>query len=91
MREISTGMKATYNAASTIVIPGSGTYGMEAVARQFATGKDVVVIRNGWFSYRWSQIFDAGVPVNSCTVLMVSGSDDGGGRGWRRRRTGMRW
>jgi hypothetical protein len=42
------------------VVPGSGTFGMEAVARQFATGKKVLVIRNGWFSYRWTQIFEMG-------------------------------
>jgi len=60
MRDISAGMKLTYNAAAVAVIPGGGTYGMEAVARQFATGKKCLVIRNGWFSYRWSQIFEAG-------------------------------
>ena len=60
MREISATLKEAYNARSAIVVPGSGTFGMEAVARQFATGQKVLVIRNGWFSYRWSQIFDAG-------------------------------
>jgi aspartate aminotransferase-like enzyme len=43
-----------------VLVPGSGTFGMEAVARQFAGGKHVMVIRNGWFSYRWTQIFDMG-------------------------------
>src|SRR5450830_1866747 len=58
MRDISATLKQVYNAHSAIVVPGSGTFGMEAVARQFATGKQCLVIRNGWFSYRWSQIFD---------------------------------
>ena len=60
MRDISRILKQVYNANSAIVVPGSGTFGMEAVARQFATGKKCLVIRNGWFSFRWSQIFDAG-------------------------------
>ncbi|MEC7490207.1 MAG: aminotransferase class V-fold PLP-dependent enzyme [Pseudomonadota bacterium] len=60
MTDISQTLKRVYNAASVTIVPGGGTYGMEAVARQFATGKKCVVIRNGWFSYRWSQIFDAG-------------------------------
>lgn len=60
MRDISAGLKLTYNAAAVAVVPGGGTYGMEAVARQFATGKNCMVIRNGWFSYRWSQIFETG-------------------------------
>jgi hypothetical protein len=57
-------LKEVYHARSAIVVPGSGTFGMEAVARQFATGKKVLVIRNGWFSYRWTQIFEmGGIPV----------------------------
>ncbi|MEO6567008.1 MAG: aminotransferase class V-fold PLP-dependent enzyme [Casimicrobiaceae bacterium] len=58
-----------YNAKEAIVVPGSGTYGMEAVARQFATSRDVLVIRNGWFSYRWTQIFDMGAIPSKATVL----------------------
>ena len=54
MRDLSVSMKRAYNSSSVAIIPGSGTYGMEAVARQFATGKHVVVIRNGWFSYRYN-------------------------------------
>ncbi len=54
MRDISATLKQVYNARSAIVVPGSGTFGMEAVARQFATGKKCLVIRNGWFSYRWT-------------------------------------
>lgn len=60
MRDISRTLKSVYGAHSAIVIPGSGTFGMEAVARQFATGKRCLVIRNGWFSYRWTQIFESG-------------------------------
>ena len=60
MRDVAAILKEVYNAKSACVVPGSGTYGMEAVARQFASGKDVLVIRNGWFSYRWTQIFEMG-------------------------------
>ena len=60
MRDISGILKETYRAHCAIVVPGSGTFGMEAVARQFATGRRTLVIRNGWFSYRWTQIFEMG-------------------------------
>ena len=60
MRDISGVLKDVYHARSAIVVPGSGTFGMEAVARQFATGRQVMVIRNGWFSYRWTQILEMG-------------------------------
>ena len=60
MQDISRILKNAYAAEAAIVVPGSGTFGMEAVARQFATGKKCLVIRNGWFSYRWTQIFEAG-------------------------------
>ncbi len=69
MRDISKTLKQVYNAHSAIVVPGSGTFGMEAVARQFATDRKCLVIRNGWFSYRWSQIFDMGRIPASCDVL----------------------
>jgi aspartate aminotransferase-like enzyme len=69
LKDISGVLKEVYGARSAIVVPGSGTFGMEAVARQFATDKRVLVIRNGWFSYRWTQIFDMGrIPAES-TVL----------------------
>jgi len=58
-----------YNADTAVVVPGGGTYAMESVARQFATGKKAFVIRNGWFSYRWSQIFDLG-QIPSAEVVM---------------------
>ncbi|MCZ4282468.1 aminotransferase class V-fold PLP-dependent enzyme [Kiloniella laminariae] len=66
MTDISRTMKKVYNAHSVSLVPGGGTYAMEAVARQFATGKKCLVIRNGWFSYRWTQIFEAGnIPATS--------------------------
>jgi aspartate aminotransferase-like enzyme len=69
MKDISSILKEVYRAKSAALVPGSGTFGMEAVARQFATGKKTLVIRNGWFSYRWTQIFDMGnIPAES-TVL----------------------
>ena len=60
MRDISRILKTVYGARSAVVVPGSGTFGMEAVARQFANGRKVMVIRNGWFSYRWTQILEMG-------------------------------
>ncbi len=69
MNDISSTMKNVYNATATVVVPGSGTYGMEAIARQFATDKKCLVIRNGWFSYRWTQIFEAGKIPASEIVL----------------------
>lgn len=60
MRDLNTLLKKTYNASKVAIIPGSGTFGMEAVARQFATDEHVMVIRNGWFSFRWTEIFDMG-------------------------------
>ena len=58
MRDISSTLKDVYNAAGVALVPGGGTYGMEAVARQFARNQRCMVLRNGWFSYRWSQIFE---------------------------------
>ena len=69
MTDISSILKEVYGAHAAVLVPGSGTYGMEAVARQFAAGKHVMVIRNGWFSYRWTQIFEMGNIPASSTVL----------------------
>ncbi len=77
MRDISATLKTAYNAQSVAIVPGGGTYAMEAVARQLATDKKCMVIRNGWFSFRWSQIFDAGSIPASCTVLMARQVGDG--------------
>ena len=60
MTDISRMLKTVYGAHSVALVPGSGTFGMESVARQFATHQHVMVIRNGWFSFRWTQIFDMG-------------------------------
>jgi len=69
MRDISGVLKEVYKAHAAVIVPGSGTFGMEAVARQFATGQKVLVIRNGWFSYRWTQIFDMGSIPSESIVL----------------------
>ncbi|NMM77748.1 class V aminotransferase [Rhodococcus sp. SRB_17] len=60
MQDILGTLKEVYHAHTAVLVPGSGTFGMEAVARQFANNEKVLIVRNGWFSYRWSQIFDAG-------------------------------
>ncbi len=78
MRDISSVLKEVYGARSAIVVPGSGTFGMEAIARQFATGKKTLVIRNGWFSYRWTQIFEMGGIPASSTVLKARRVGNGG-------------
>ena len=75
MRDISSTLKDVYQADSVVVVPGGGTYGMEAVARQFATNKKCLVIRNGWFSYRWSQIFEFGQIPSDEIVLKAKPVD----------------
>ena len=77
MNDISSMLKEVYNAEAAIVVPGGGTFAMEAVARQFAGGKKTLVLRNGWFSYRWTQIFEAGDIPSEQTVLKArqSGND----------------
>ena len=77
MRDISSTLKRTYDAEAAVVVPGGGTYAMEAVARQFATDKKCLVIRNGFFSYRWSQIFDAGDIPDEQSVLMARPTEPG--------------
>lgn len=69
MNTISSTLISVYNAESCAVVPGGGTYAMEAVARQFATDQNVMVLRNGWFSFRWTQIFDAGNIPKDVTVI----------------------
>jgi len=82
MKDISRILKEVYHAQSAVLVPGSGTFGMEAVARQFATGKKALVIRNGWFSYRWTQIFDMGsIPAES-TVLKARRTSDSAQSPW---------
>jgi len=69
MNDVSTSLKSVYNAQAVIVVPGGGTYAMEAVARQFATNQNCLVLRNGWFSFRWSQIFEMGSIPSEETVM----------------------
>ncbi|MEY8828439.1 aminotransferase class V-fold PLP-dependent enzyme [Sedimentitalea sp. XS_ASV28] len=69
MRDISDMLKEVYGAHAVAIIPGGGTYGMEAVARQFARDAKVLVVRNGWFSYRWSQIFETGSLTAQTSVM----------------------
>lgn len=69
MVDISGVLKDAYNASSAVIVPGSGTFGMEAVARQFANQQKCLVLRNGWFSYRWTQIFDLANITSDVTVI----------------------
>ena len=69
MRDISAMLREVYNAEAVAVVPGGGTYAMEAVARQFARDKRALVVRNGWFSYRWSQIMETGGLTSEATVM----------------------
>ena len=69
MREIHATLGEVYGAHRAVVVPGGGTYAMESVARQFATDRKVLVIRNGFFSYRWTQIFEAGDIPSGETVM----------------------
>jgi aspartate aminotransferase-like enzyme len=76
MNEVSRTLREVYNAHSATIVPGSGTYGMEAVARQFATDQHCLVIRNGFFSYRWTQIFEMGSIPSSHTVMVARRTDE---------------
>ncbi len=71
MRDISAMLKEVYGADAVALVPGGGSYAMEAVARQFANGKHALIVRNGWFSFRWTQIFDAGAFAAKTTVIMA--------------------
>jgi aspartate aminotransferase-like enzyme len=82
MKDISAILKEVYGAHATALVPGSGTFGMEAVARQFAGGKDVLIIRNGWFSFRWSQILEMGAIPASITVLKARPTGTGPTAPW---------
>ena len=77
MRDLSAALKRVYHAHSAVIVPGSGTFGMEAVARQFATGRNCLVIRNGWFSYRWTQIFEMGAIPADAGVLKARQTAEG--------------
>ncbi|WP_095589314.1 aminotransferase class V-fold PLP-dependent enzyme [Actibacterium ureilyticum] len=77
MRDISDMLKQVYNAKAVALIPGGGTYAMEAVARQFARDRSVLVVRNGWFSYRWSQIIETGGLTSEATVMKARRTGNG--------------
>ncbi|MDQ2093499.1 aminotransferase class V-fold PLP-dependent enzyme [Rhodalgimonas zhirmunskyi] len=77
MRDISDMLKEVYNADGVALVPGGGTYAMESVARQFAHNKHAMIVRNGWFSYRWSQIFEAGNFTSKTTVYKARQTGNG--------------
>ena len=77
MIDISDMLKQVYCADAVAIVPGGGTFGMEAVARQFGQDSKVLVVRNGWFSYRWSQIFEAGGFTAETHVIKARQSDNG--------------
>lgn len=76
MRDVSGLLREVYNASAVALVPGGGTYAMEAVARQFGQGH-ALIVRNGWFSYRWSQIFEAGGFATQTTVVMARPAGNG--------------
>ena len=76
MNDVSAMLKDTYNARCAAIVPGSGTFGMEAVARQFANGRRCLVIRNGFFSYRWSQILEMGRISDNVALLQARPASD---------------
>ncbi|UYG00816.1 aminotransferase class V-fold PLP-dependent enzyme [Halomonas sp. GD1P12] len=80
MRDISATLKEVYNADASIIVPGSGTFGMEAVARQFAQNEKVLILRNGWFSYRWTQIIEMGRLTDDHTALKARRLDPANAR-----------
>ncbi|PWW44372.1 pyridoxal-phosphate-dependent aminotransferase family protein [Melaminivora alkalimesophila] len=78
MQDILQTLKQVYHAHTAVLVPGSGTFGMEAVARQFANGEKVLIVRNGWFSYRWTQIFDADKGLGGGSVVCKARQQEGG-------------
>lgn len=82
MRDISATLKQVYGASAVVLVPGGGTYGMESIARQFATGRRCLVIRDGFFSYRWSQIFELGQIPSEAIVLKASPVGPGSKQPW---------
>lgn len=77
MRDIHEMLCEVYKAQGAVIVPGGGTFGMEAVARQFARAEDVLVVRNGWFSYRWSQIIETSDLTGNVTVMKARQSGNG--------------
>ncbi len=82
MQDILATLKTVYGAHTAVLVPGSGTFGMEAVARQFANREKALIVRNGWFSYRWSQIFDAGGLGGGAVVCQARQQGDGPQAPW---------
>jgi alanine-glyoxylate transaminase/serine-glyoxylate transaminase/serine-pyruvate transaminase len=83
MQDILATLKQVYHAHTAVLVPGSGTFGMEAVARQFANREKVLIVRNGWFSYRWSQIFDAGALGGGAVVCKARRIGEGPQAAWQ--------
>lgn len=82
MRDVHQTLVSVYGADAAVIVPGSGSFGMESVARQFASGKKVLIIRNGWFSYRWSQILSMGAMAAQEVVLKARRSHSGEQAPW---------
>jgi len=82
MQDILATLKEVYHAHTAVVLPGSGTFGMEAVARQFANREKVLIVRNGWFSYRWTQIFEEGGLGGGAVVCKARGQGAGSQAPW---------
>jgi aspartate aminotransferase-like enzyme len=82
MQDILATLKTVYGAHTAVLVPGSGTFGMEAVARQFANREKALIVRNGWFSYRWSQIFDAGGLGGGAVVCQARQQGEGPQAPW---------
>ncbi|MGC3985187.1 MAG: aminotransferase class V-fold PLP-dependent enzyme [Pseudorhodoferax sp.] len=83
VQDILSTLKQVYNAHTAVLVPGSGTFGMEAVARQFANREKVLIVRNGWFSYRWSQIFDVGALGGGAVVCKARRVGEGAQAPWQ--------
>jgi len=82
MQSVHSDLRAAYGATATAIVPGGGTYAMEAVARQLATGRRCLIVRNGLFSYRWSQILDAGDVAHNTVVCAARPESDGAQAAW---------
>ncbi|UWF77536.1 MULTISPECIES: aminotransferase class V-fold PLP-dependent enzyme [Microbacterium] len=75
-------LSEAYNADGVALVNGGGSLAMEAVARQLATGRRVLIVRNGLFSYRWSQILDAGAIAAETTVCAARPDREGAQASW---------
>ena len=82
MRELSATLKSVYGAEAVAIVPGGGSFAMESVARQFAGGARCLVVRNGWFSFRWTQILEMGGFAAGCEVLKARPVSDEAQPAW---------